>query len=173
MNTYQPLVLVDRNEDLPSTACLMPFHVVERKSGVTKAVILTTFVALAIVGQEMSDLGNQTSLEFGKRHFQSIAINPTWITKDASNWLNSNVVGSSDGLHRLKCLIGNVFGKVAVNAELYQDPDESWSKVLLTIGSNLGDNFEMQIALENVLFEQIWASEELRELAKSMIITQS
>lgn len=173
MNTYQPLALVDRSDSVSSTACLMPFHTVERKGGVTKAVILTTFVALAIVGQEMSDIGNQTSLEFGKRHFQSIAVAPTWMTKDASDWLNSNVVGSSDGLRRLKSLIDNVFGKVPVTAELYQDPDESWSKVLITIGSNLEDNFERQIALENDLFEKIWASEELRELAKSMILTQS
>lgn len=55
---------------------------------------------------------------------------------------------------------------------MYVDPDKSWSKVLVKIDSNLGDDFDKQIRLEDQLFATIWKSESLKMLSQSLIITQ-
>ena len=46
-------------------------------------------------------------------------------------------------------------------------------KPIVTIESNLGDDFDTQFALEEKFFSLIWQSEEMRTLVKTLVIRQA
>lgn len=135
--------------------------------------VATTALFIGIVGQDVADVASLTKLPFDKIKNASIAKSDFWISTEVFNWLGSNSVNARDNMDALKIIIAEVFGSVNITTEMYVDPDESWSKVLVKIDSNLGDDFDKQINLEDQLFATIWKSESLKMLSQSLIITQS
>ncbi len=139
----------------------------------SKAFIVTTAIVIGFVAQNVADVACLTKLPFGKIPSLAITNASPWIPSEVLSWLNSNASNTAVDMDNLKLLIASVFGDVPVSTEVYHDPDESWSKVLVRINSNLGDDFDKQIRLENQLFANIWKSLPLRSLTHSLIITQS
>lgn len=139
----------------------------------SKAFIVTTAIVIGFVAQNVADVACLTKLPFGKIPSLSISNPSPWIPSEVLSWLNSNASDTAVDMDNLKSLITSVFGDVSVSTEIYHDPDESWSKVLVKIDSNLGDDFDKQIRLEDQLFANIWNSASLKTLSQSLIITQT
>jgi hypothetical protein len=98
--------------------------------------------------------------------------NILWIGRDVKNWLNQNCsVMAATEMDALRSLVRNIFGNVNVSTKIYNDPDESWSKVQVQIDSQLDENFDRQLALEDKLFAEIWKSASLKELSQHLIIS--
>lgn len=135
--------------------------------------ILTTVIGISIVVDNVVDIAALTKFSFDKVKKYSISKDSSWISADVLNWLNTHAMNASNDMNALRVLIAEVFGSATVTTEMYVDPDESWSKVLLKIDSNLGDDFDKQIHLEDQLFSAIWKSTSLKTLSQSLIITQS
>jgi hypothetical protein len=137
------------------------------------SLVATTALFIGIVGQDVADVASLTKLPFEKIKNTSIAKADTWISMEVLNWLGAHSKNASNDMYALKEIITEVFGSAYVTTEMYVDPDESWSKVLVKIDSNLGDDFDKQIHLEDQLFSAIWKSTSLKALSQSLIITQS
>ncbi len=135
--------------------------------------ILTTVIGISIVVDNVADVAALTKFSFDKVKKYSVSKNGSWVSADILNWLSTHAVNASNDMNALKTIIAEVFGSVSVTTEMYVDPDESWSKVLVKIDSNLGDDFDKQINLEDQLFAAIWKSASLKTLSQSLIITQS
>lgn len=135
--------------------------------------ILTTVIGISIVVDNVADVAALTKFSFDKVKKYSVSKDGSWISADILNWLSTHAVNANNDMNALKIIIAEVFGSVNVTTEMYVDPDESWSKVLVKIDSNLGDDFDKQIHLEDQLFSAIWKSTSLRTLSQSLIITQT
>lgn len=134
--------------------------------------VASTALFIGIVGQDVANVASLTKLPFDKIKNASSAKSDFWISNEVFNWLGSNSINARDNMDALKIIIAEVFGSVNITTEMYVDPDESWSKVLVKIDSNLGDDFDKQINLEDQLFSAIWKSTSLKSLSQSLIITQ-
>lgn len=137
------------------------------------SLILTTVIGISIVVDNVVDVAALTKFSFDKVKKHSISKDSSWISADILNWLDSHSANADNNMNALKKVIAEVFGSVNITTEMYVDPDESWSKVLVKIDSNLGDDFDKQIRLEDQLFANIWNSASLKTLSQSLIITQT
>lgn len=99
--------------------------------------------------------------------------NTLWMGRDVKNWLSQNCsVAAATEMDALRVLVRNIFGDVKISTKIYNDPDESWSKVQVHIYSQLDEDFDKQFALEEKLFEEIWKSSSLKTLTRHLIISQ-
>lgn len=100
--------------------------------------------------------------------------NLSWINNEVKSWLDrEHGLTSTSEMSKLQALIQQVFGTVEIVSKIYSDPDEPWSKVQIHIYSQLGEDFEKQLALEEKLFNEIWASTSLKALSQHLIISQA
>lgn len=142
-------------------------------NGWKRIALTTTLLAcMAVVDAKSPNCSTDTLRPFGS--MQSNDVEPLFqIEPQVSNWLSENVdTYRSNLLSKLYENIAQVFGNVSVRAHLHQDPEENWMKPIVSIESQLGDDFDAQFAREEELFNLLWQSDDMRTLVKRLIIRQ-
>jgi prophage DNA circulation protein len=135
---------------------------------------LTTSLAIATAlafGSATTDFDTANALDqsFSATKPQNVS----WINDEVKSWLDqTHGLTATTEMSKLHALIQQVFGPVGVISKIYSDPDESWSKVQIQIDSQLGEDFDRQLALEDKLFAEIWKSTSLKDLSQRLIISQ-
>jgi hypothetical protein len=135
--------------------------------------LATTVAAIGFIGADVADITSQTGMPFKKSYSHDAVSKTAWISPEVKNWFKLNNFDLINELNELKRLILQVFGNVSISTSIYHDPDEFWSKTVIQIASNLGEDFEKQIELENSLFEKIWQVESIRVIIPFLIISQT
>ena len=141
-----------------------------------RSLVLTTTIlaSLAVVDVQAANLSSDTLRPFGSIRNEGAKFRDYIVEPQATNWLAENVgAHAPDLLSKQREQISQVFGGVSVGIHLHQDPEENWMKPIVTIESNLGDDFDTQFALEEKFFSLIWQSEEMRTLVKTLVIRQA
>ena len=133
----------------------------------------TTAVTIGFIGTDVADITSQTGMPFKKTYSHDAASKTAWISTEVKDWFKLNTIDLTNELNELKRLILQVFGNVPISTSIYHDPDESWKKIVVQVASNLGEDFDTQIELENSLFEKIWQIDSLRATIPSLIISQA
>jgi len=142
---------------------------------VKKFTKLTTSLAIATAlafGSATTDFDTANALDqsFSATKPQNLS----WINNEVKSWLDrEHSLASTSEMGKLHALIQSIFGVVTIDARVYSDPDESWSKVQIQIHSRLDENFDKQLALEETLFDEIWKSASLKALSQHLIISQA
>ena len=137
----------------------------------TSALTLSTALAVGFIEADISNTSWSTFPD--KNEAAKPVIQLSWISKEVVGWLSKTHSNPSISvINDLRKLIVEIFGEVSISTEMYQDPDESWNKAVVKISSNLADDFDKQLALEERFFEAAFTNDPVKSLLQHMIITQ-
>jgi hypothetical protein len=93
-----------------------------------------------------------------------------WVTSETKHTLQPYI--SPKGLEVLQAAIFNTYGDVRVDVSIHTDPEDGWTKPVLTVHSGIVD-FDQLMDVEDSFFDKAGSNPILRQTLPLVIISQA